>query len=308
MKTKQEFISHYNQLIKNDDELKEKQEKAKKQGSGAKFYLLLLILIPVYIFVIAASQRSLGSSAFALIPFFIILTVFFAALLTALLSIRKSRLVSYFEGKYKDELINFLLEGKNFSFQQNKTIYQKDFKASRLYGGYSRYKGEDLLTIKLPSDHGEMIVSMSDLNVESTSTDSNGNTKTSTVFKGVFGFVEFEKNFNFNLAINRILPKNEIVKLESAEFNKRFRIYCTDQIIARLIFTPDRMQKMLKIKNRIRVNIKGNRLYFGVHSEKLFETTLCSERAQIKIDDFYNDISAFNLFIEQVKSAMDDVS
>ena len=79
--------------------------------------------------------------------------------------------------------------------------------------------------------------------------------------------------------------------------------------MARLIFTPDRMQKLLdkNLSKRLSIHLFENRIYFAFHGEELFKTMLTSEDNQINIDDFYHDIQVLNEAIEETKKILNDI-
>ena len=222
---------------------------------------------------------------------------------------QKQKVLRFFDAKYKDQLIRFLLEDKVFLFERENYVKQTDFSQSKMFSYFNRYSGEDLVTIVTKISAGEAVIRFSDLLVQNVSKDSKGNSSTTTIFNGVFGYVQFLKQFEFQLGMNNGFWKYEKVSLESIDFNKSFKIYSSDQIMARLIFTPDRMQKLLnyKLSRKISLHLFNNRIYFAFHGQELFQSVLHSNQSQINVDDFYNDVCVINTLIEEMKAILKDI-
>lgn len=312
MKSKEEFLAYDNQLTENDVELENKTKNAPKMKFNLK-WLYLLILIPVAIIISIVSTISQNNLAYAFVPAIFIPIIFVVLIVVAIICLipyfQRCKVVRYFEGKYKDKLVNFLLEYKTFLFEKEKYVTENDFRKSKMFSSFNRYEGEDFVTIVTSTQIGEMVIRFSDLNVENVTKDSKGNSSTTTVFNGVFGYCQLEKHFEFKLGVNSGFWKYEKVSLESIDFNKKFKLYSNDQITSRLIFTPDRMQKLMdkNLSKRLSIHLFDNRIYFAFHREELFKTVLSNSTNQINVDDFYHDIQALNEMIEELKKILNDI-
>lgn len=217
--------------------------------------------------------------------------------------------LKYFENKYKNILVNYLLEDKNFNYDKKEYISREIFRESKLFGQFNNYSGEDLVNIDVPNDKNNYTIMFSDLNVFNKEVKYDFRTRTSSteitpVFNGIFGVVSFEKNFNFNLSINRKIYASEKVVLEGIDFNKKFAIYSNDQIISRVVFTPDRMERMLKIKKpkSTVAYLNQNKLFFAFFNTHLFNAEFVDKELTISVDDFYEDVKNLNLFIEEINN------
>lgn len=125
-----------------------------------------------------------------------------------------------------------------------------------------------------------------------------GNNKhTQTIFKGLFIVAEFNKNF---IGETFILPdtaqklfgdlvgqwlqsknakRDELVKMDDTEFEKKFVVYSNDQIEARYILSNSLMQKLInfekKTKFPVYVSFVENHLHMAIYYNKdMFEPTL----------------------------------
>lgn len=319
MKTKQEFLNYYAELIKNDNDLTQKQKDLSTKTSYQSVYkffgilglvgvgiLLLISLLSGDVDVLIALGIFVVVGALLFFPIFILITK------AILPYVKKQKALRYFEEKYKHRLVTYLLDDKIYSYRHEEKMDQKVFKESGMFGSYNRYYGEDLMTIVAPSVHGDLVFNFSDLDVQHVTKDKDGNDQTHTVFRGVFGVCYLTKPFSFSISVNsRINFKQEKVNLESIEFNKKFKVYTDDQISARVIFTPDRMEKILAFhatnSNKAVVNVQQNKIYFGAWGANLFKPIVESQSKNITAEDFYYDVKMLENLIELLKQILDDV-
>lgn len=153
-----------------------------------------------------------------------------------------------------------------------------------------------------------------------TTTDSKGRTQTRwvTVFRGQCIRFDFHKRFFGNTLVTRDagffnffgnFTKGDLerAQLESAEFEKAFEVYTSDQVEARFLLTPDMMQRLVDLENtfhgkKLRCAFDGGEMFIAVEGTDLFEpgsmfTPLDNpERTR----DLLNDFSALFHLIDQV--------
>lgn len=318
MKSKQEFLAYCEQLTKNDVELKQKT-KAFQGKSTLTIILTILgcgvLVIGLGLLIVAATTDFnlfvVGGGIAMLIAPVGFLTIFLLLITTAIPELKKINAYKYYENKYKTEIVNFLLEGKTYSFAPDKKIDSKIFSQSQLFGGFNRYSGEDLLTIVEPTNHGDLTVDMCDLTVEYVSRDKDGKTSTQTIFSGIFGVCYLPKPCEFSIGVNCGKFKYKKVQLESIDFNKEFKIYSDDQIHARVVFTPDRMEKIMhlqsKTSNRPYVHLTGNKIYFGISGARLFSAIYEKQTQTITAEDFYYDVAMMEQLFGFVKQILEDI-
>ncbi len=311
MRSKEEFVGYYQRLIEDDGELKGRQEKLQqtlnKQNPKFKainllarlcFIVAVVMLFFHYVLKMIVTKEGVN------VAFYLILASV-VVMLIALISkhVMKEGLIYDFDRKYKHQLVRYLLENSSYSYIKDSFVDRSVFINSKFFGSFNKYSGEDLVRLIVPFNEGKMEVEFSDLLVEDESTNKDGKTDTSTVFRGVFGCFYFDKKFPFSLAVNRVMQHSQkAVELESIEFNKIFRVFSSDQILARYVLTPSRMEKMLNLKcSRVLVSLIENKIYFAFHGEHLFKTVFNKKTFKINADDIYNDAAALNLMLEEVK-------
>lgn len=108
--------------------------------------------------------------------------------------------------------------------------------------------------------------------------------------------------------INNLKFSND-VKLESADFNKKFSITTGDQVEARYLITPAFMERLLKLKtafnaDTVSCSFQENRVMFALGTSKnLFELGSLFRKADDpkSIKDFYNEFSSIIRMIEYFK-------
>lgn len=305
MKTKEEFTNFYNNLASNDLEIKNDN---KKIGTTEIFILIaLMISITPIIIALTIIVKSVFFKIF--LPIVLIAIIIVLYVFVIIPTFKKNIKIKCFENKYKNILINYLLEDKNFNYDKNEYIPRDIFRESKLFGQFNNYSGEDLVNIEMRNEKNNYTIMFSDLNVFNEEVKYDFQTKTSNteitpVFNGIFGVVSFEKKFNFNLSINRRIGSCEKVVLEGIDFNKKFVIYSNDQIISRVVFTPDRMERMLKIKKpkSVVAYLNQYKLFFAFFNTHLFDAEFVDKKLTISVDDFYEDVKNLNLFIEEISN------
>ena len=158
-------------------------------------------------------------------------------------------------------------------YQPTGSIRRSEFEASTLFKQrIDRYKGEDLVSGTM----GKTAMRFSEVHAEykTESRDSKGRRKTHwhTIFKGLFFIADFNKEFRGRTVVlpdtaERLLgrfgkmlqkmnvSRDDLVKLESPEFEKEFAVYGTDQVEARYILSTSLMERILNFKRKTRVPV-----------------------------------------------------
>lgn len=191
---------------------------------------------------------------------------------------KTSKANKYYEDNYLDRIVNILLSDVTHAYFKNEYIREDVFNDSKFGGYYNRYKGSDLLMINIPNDNSDSNnnLVLCDLVVEADTSSDDEPKNINTVYKGIFGYVDFPCEFKCDLFLNvySLFSGLQKIELEDMEFNKTFKIYSTDQIEARCILTPDMMEKLLNLSKKagkIKVTIIKDKLYIGFENLNLFE-------------------------------------
>lgn len=142
-----------------------------------------------------------------------------------------------------------------------------------------RFFSEDLITGTLEDGNR---ISMSEVESEIESRDSDGNVEYLTVFYGLFAEIKLNKTILANIKIRKnsltlIKPKDKI-EMDSSEFEKIFNVYGTEPIITMQLLTADVMQMLIDFKEQNKftpeITIKENNMYIRFNTGEVFEANM----------------------------------
>ncbi len=131
-----------------------------------------------------------------------------------------------------------------------------------------------------------------------------------TYFLGRIFRFEFNKEFVGSLQVHEAgRPRSrgyKKVKLESIDFNKKFKTYATEDITAFYILTPDIMERIFQLEKRnpgrIGLSFHGDHLYVTINNGKdTFEVQLFRKIDQSMIKEFEQDLLVIKDFIMTLK-------
>ena len=237
----------------------EELEKIRKdRAKKSKIFLVIAIIA----FVIVSSFTK-GYFAFILGVFMIVLIIG--------ISINKSKFTPLFKEKVVKPFIKNIDENLEYFPNQgmSSTIYkQGEFES------YDNYRSEDLIQGTLDNKYK---VQMAEVHTEDESTDSEGNTTTTTIFWGIFGNVDCAKNIQTSLKIRsdkgvfgKMFKGKTKIEMDSQEFEKYFDIYGENKIIAMQILTADVMNTMIEFRKQSKIQyeltIKQDQIYIRFHT------------------------------------------
>ena len=229
---------------------------------------------------------------------------------------KKSMSKSY-SHEFKDNIIEPLIKQINERLSYSKTlcIAQRYFQASKIFTeGIDRYHGNDLVKGELEG----VKIRFSDVHAEYKTRDSKGRTSWHTIFQGLFLVADFNKDFKGETLIlpdkaeksfgkfigswlqSKNMNRNELVKMDSPQFEKHFVVYATDQIEARYILTHSMMKRLLDYKKRVQVPLHisfvNQQIFLALaYNKDLFEPTIFSTLLKFELIKEY--ISTLQLAI-----------
>ncbi len=188
-----------------------------------------------------------------------------------------------------------------------------------MYTG-DRYTTNDLITGK----YKNINFMQSDVHIEEEheSTDSDGHTTTYyvTIFQGRWMIFDFNKTFKANVEVcekgfsgnqaNTLFGKSKYqkVKMESEEFNKKFRVYAQDPHDAFYIITPSLMEKIKRLeaanKGKLFLGFCNNQLHVGIHDgSDSFEPGSCFSKINEEevMNRMSTDVSKITMFVDELE-------
>ncbi len=207
----------------------------------------------------------------------------------------------------RDMIVSFVDNGK---FEPDRGLSQGIVYATEFLKSADRFKSEDYLSGKMDGvDFISSDVSLQERHVERTK---NGTRTTYvTYFLGrVFRF-EFNKSFEGYLQVlekgrptkNRRYKK---IKLESVDFNKKFKTYCTSEHTAFYVLTPHFMEAIRKFeknnKGQIGFSFIDNFLYIGINNFRdTFELKMFRELNQQTFNEFKRELLVIKEIVTELK-------
>jgi len=247
--------------------LEELEKKRKKIFTILIFSIVIIISIIVIIAVILKTDLSALSELFTAGAGIFVLIYYIT--------------VKKYKNEFKRNVIRILINlfDKNLIYIPEAFISPSKYELSALFDKkYDKYEGEDLVK----GETYNVKFEFSDIHTQYKTTDSKGKTHWHTIFRGTFFVSEFNKDFKgsvlvypdytekflgyFANSLQKLHFKNlEFVKMDSPAFEKEFKVYASDQILARYILSNSFMEKIVKFKNSI-----NKPLYFSFRNNMMF--------------------------------------
>lgn len=307
MKTIQQYKLFYNERLKPKlENIEQERNKIKKKRNSA---LIIYFVVSIFLAILVLSSMT---------PF----SIFFIFLLVIIGIFVISHFSGNFAKIFKTEIINEVIKffGEDLNYSQSEHITKDEYRESKLFGSFDRYRGEDLIagTIYLDDqqESNGVKIKMSEVHTEKRHRDSKGHTHYSTIFKGIFMIVDFNKAFksstyvfNDSGLLNFLGGRSGTsrVKLEDVVFEKEFEVYSEDQIEARYILTPTFMEKLKSLKRKtggkMRIAFKNNKMYLAISSrDNLLEASL--NQSMDSFEDlviYYEQLTFYFSIIEDLK-------
>ena len=232
-------------------------------------------------------------------PMFIIIFLFLGFLI-AITSGKKSQ----YNAMFKEKVIKtFVREySDQLEYKQNGGVTPSVYVQGE-FESFDRYSAEDGIRGILEEYY---TINMSEVHTERESRDEDGRKTYSTVFRGLFAQVEFDKFVPGAIKIRRNRNKlfgnsNSRIEMDSGEFEKIYDIYAQDKIIAMQLFTADIIQMFIDFKERNKITpeltIKGNRLYIRFQTGDIFEAKVLKKALDYETLYKYYDTIEFTMGI-----------
>lgn len=311
MKSVEEVKNYYNTNL--FETIKKFEDRRKRLKKWLIFFYIILVwnAATIYFFFFYNNSHSRDALSFFLAGIFLIGSFLYKY-------IRRD-----YKKEFKEEVIKPLIKAidSNLNYSANLHIDKNTFIRSKLFSSPDKFSGNDFIIGNIDST----AIQFSDVHAQRRYKDSKGRTKYSTIFQGLFIVADFNKNFfgdtvvlpdlaqsSFgNLIGSWLQSKNssrdELVKMDSIEFEKEFVVYSTDQIESRYILTQSFMERILnfkrKVKHDIYISFTQNHLHMAIDYKKdLFEPTMFFSLLDEKVTNEYIEalILATNI-VEELK-------
>jgi len=293
MKTISELTDfYYNSLHPTLSKLEENRLALKKRVIIVEGFLALITFFILY-FMFHSSQINLDILIFAVFGYFMIAGFIYKILIKDYAMDFKYRVIS--------PLIKEI--DRNLKYTPSMCISQTDYIHSGIFtSSPDRVSGNDLVKGKIDGIN----IKFSDFHAEIRHKDSKGRTSWSTQFQGLFLISEFPKHFKGKTVIlpdtaqsafgdfigsflqSNNFSRNDLIKMDSVEFEKEFVVYGTNQIEARYILSHTLMEKILEFKRRskqpLSLSFRAGKIYMAIEYNKdLFEPSVFHSLLKYKI-------------------------
>lgn len=257
------------------------------------------IFISAAISVVIGLIFSVGNRYAIFFTIFIALIAFFIAVGFAIFFTRKE--ATNYRKAYKGYFVerNFQKIFTDLSYTHAAGLSLEILRKTGMINTGDVYTSNDLTVAK----YKKVGFTQADAHIQTESTDSDGHTTYTTIFKGRFMIFEFPKKFNFKLELvgksfyayripgkdkstNRKMNK---IKTESSEFNQTFKIFGQDGFETFYLLDPVMIVKLQAIaeryKNRILIGFFDNKMLVAINDGKdSFEPPRASKPIDEKIE------------------------
>lgn len=290
------------------------------ENSRIKYRNRTLISVGVAVGIVLASivAKNMFQFRMDLMAIFIIDLVIIAIVSTIIISGPKKSYVDNFKNYFVKRTLEKIFT--DLHYYPNKGIPESVIAGTGMMYTGDRYTTNDFISGK----YKNINFMQSDVHIEEEhqTTDSDGHTTTYyvTVFKGRWMIFDFNKTFRANVEVcekgfsgnqaNTLFGKSKYqkVKMESEEFNKKFRVYAQDPHDAFYIITPSLMEKINKLKDANRgklfLGFCDNQLHVGIHDgSDSFEPGSCFSKINEEevMNRMSTDVSKITMFVDELE-------
>lgn len=266
---------------------------------------IILLVLAVASFLISSSRTTGDFDIF----FFIMIIIGGAALIMFFIGlVGYYNLKKTFKKDFLSEMFTQLIP--DVTYRPESGLSQEEVYSSEFLKRADRYHSEDYIAGKI----GDVDFVSSDVKLEERHVQ---HTKNGTRVYYVAYFVgrvfrfDFNKVFTGNLQVLEAgspysRRKFNKVKMESIDFNKKFKIFAEEDITAFYILTPDIMEAIFNLEKRnpgrISMSFLGDHLYVAINNNRdTFELQLFRKLDQAVIEEFKQDLLVIKDFIVSLK-------
>jgi hypothetical protein len=259
----------------------------------------------------------LGGLPLVFIGLGLVYFVLFLVGVVFLVFVRSKREADYKE-YFKDTVVRSMLQSRipGSEYEPKNGLPKEFIRSTGLMLMGSIYNSEDYIK----GTYNGVAFERADVVIEDESTDSDGNTTTTTYLRGRWMVFESNKDFNADLQVvqkgfgyankrksifvKKVDRRHEF-QTEDEEFNKQFQCLCQNESEAFYLLTPGVMQGLMKLAaeadGKIMVGFVDNRLHVVVKSGKdSLEPPLFRAFSEKDFEDVMREFNAITSFVETV--------
>ena len=233
--------------------------------------------------------------------------------------VMSSKLKSEYRRKFKNEFVLKSLQQQftDLQYIPEKGIPYRTIADTKMMWMGDSYNSEDYISARYKNIRFEQ----ADVHIEDKSTDSDGNTTYTTIFKGRWMIFDFNKEFKANVQISQkgfgnsrvitLFGKKEErlkkVSMESETFNKKFNVYAQNEHDAFYIITPSLMERIERLANMNKGKLLfcfiDNKLHIGIYDNKdSFEPGSVFKEINVEeiLQKISGDIGTITQFVDEL--------
>ena len=288
------------------------------QSKVKKYSWISLVIGVLVSFAVAVTSGS--GSLLGMVLIFIVIGGIATAIAAVVIMIASRKEAASYRSAYKAYFVEKNLQ-KTFTdlkYSHEAGLSREVLSATQMVNAGDVYTSNDLTTGK----YKDVAFSQADVQIQVESTDSDGDTTYTTIFKGRFMIFEFPKKFNFRLEVvekwfgaNRIPGKDpktgrkfEKIEVESGEFNEIFKTYAEDGFEAFYLLDPAFINNMITLAKqytgKILLGFIENKLLIGLKDGKdAFEPPSVFKKLdeQVETEKIAKDIHLITNFVDTLK-------
>lgn len=207
---------------------------------------------------------------------------------------------------YKEQVISSIIKSYDKDMKYNPTsgITLNVYKTGK-FESFDRYATEDLIVGNVCGFE----FALADVHTEDESTDSEGRTTYTTVFRGPVAVLELNKLNDLMLYISdnhvKILKGNSYVELDNQAFEEKYDVFTNDSVVAMRILTPTITTKILEMHDKFgfffEIKLIDGLLFFRFHCDTLFNPN------PNDITKEATDIAFYFNMLDGIKSIMEEI-
>lgn len=219
-------------------------------------------------------------------------------------------MIKDYTNEFKQKIISPLIDAldENLNYFRDLHISEHLFRRSKLFDMPDRFSGNDLVKGEIQNTK----IRFSDFHAEKRHRNSKGKDNWKTIFKGLFIVAEFNKNFIGETVVlpdtaqsafgdlighwlqSKNISRDELVKMDDVEFEKKFVVYSDNQVEARYILSHSIMKKLVTFEKRfghpLYISFVNNNIHMAVEYNKdMFEPSIFTSLLEYKTAMEYVD-------------------
>lgn len=306
MVSKEEFKDYVKNIISED------KNEINTKCLSYSYKLISIVMLVTSIIISLSSTIAIILQYRKIYGFTLVLGVVMIVISIVMINVRK-KTFKYYRDNYREKIIGYLLNDYIYYFDNHGWVDSYEFDYSQFAKNCTTCYAGDMLDINIPNDDNsksKIDLRLVDIRGCEIWKDNEGNIQSNCVYEGVFGYVEFSRKFKCILTINSKYKKRgvkfEKVLLEDIDFNEKFDVESNNQVEARYILTPNMMEKLLKLQekiNDIKIVLVNRNLYIGFPNFNMFELNYKNSNDEmVMFENLYDEIEIILGIVEEIKA------